>query len=95
MRLHLMLVVALALAAAGCGAARSFGRGENLTRAGNWDAAVEQYRRAVQEAPDRNDYKITLERAMINVSHEHLNQAQLAEARGELESALRDYRRAS
>ena len=32
---------------------------------------------------------------MINASHEHLNQAQLFEARGELEEALREYRRAS
>ena len=87
--------VALALTAAGCGASRSCGRAENAARAGDWDAAVEYYRKAVQEAPDRTDYKIALERAMINASHEHLNQAQLAEARGELEEALREYRRAS
>ncbi len=90
-----LLLMALALAVAGCGASRSFGRGENAARAGDWDAAVEQYRRAVQEAPDRNDYKIALQRSMINASHEHLNQAQVSEARGELEEALREYRRAS
>ncbi len=94
-RVKWVVVIVLALAAAGCGAARSFGRGENAARAGDWDAAVEYYRKAVQEAPDRNDYKIALERAMINASHEHLNQAQLFEARGELEEALREYRRAS
>ena len=94
-RLRLIVVIALALAAAGCGASRSYGRGENAARVGDWDAAVEYYRRAVQEAPDRTDYKISLERAMINASHQHLNQAQLAEARGELEDALREYRRAS
>ena len=91
----LILVIALALAASGCGASRSFGRGENASRIGDWDAAVEHYRRAVQESPDRTDYKIALERAMINASHQHLNQAQLFEARGELEAALREYRRAS
>jgi general secretion pathway protein D len=91
----LILVIALALAASGCGASRSFGRGENASRLGDWDAAVEHYRRAVQESPDRTDYKIALERAMINASHQHLNQAQLFEARGELEAALREYRRAS
>jgi len=91
----LILVIALALAASGCGASRSFGRGENASRIGDWDAAVEHYRRAVQESPDRADYKIALERAMINASHQHLNQAQLFEARGELEAALREYRRAS
>ena len=91
----IVVLVALAVAASGCGASRSFGRGENAARAGDWDAAVEYYRRAVQQDPDRNDYKIALERAMINASHEHLNQAQLNEARGELEEALREYRRAS
>jgi type II secretory pathway component GspD/PulD (secretin) len=91
----LLVIVSIALIAAGCGASRTFGRGESAARTGDWDAAVEYYRRAVQEAPDRSDYKIALERAMINASHLHLNQAQLAEARGELEEALREYRRAS
>jgi tetratricopeptide (TPR) repeat protein len=91
----LAAIICIALTAAGCGAARTFGRAENAARAGDWDAAVEYYRRAVQESPDRSDYKIALERAMINASHQHLNQAQVAEARGELEEALREYRRAS
>src|SRR5262245_19183727 len=91
----LLMLVFIALISAGCGAARTFGRAESAARAGDWDAAVEYYRRAVQEDPDRSDYKIALERAMINASHQHLNQAQLAEARGELEEALREYRRAS
>ena len=92
---YLATLVFLALIAAGCGAARTFGRAESAARAGDWDAAVEYYRRAVQQNPDRSDYKIALERAMINASHLHLNQAQLAEARGELEDSLREYRRAS
>jgi tetratricopeptide (TPR) repeat protein len=90
-----VVLVALALTATGCGASRAFGRAENAARMGDWDAAVEFYRRAVQQEPERNDYKIALERAMINASHEHLNQAQLNEARNELEEALREYRRAS
>jgi hypothetical protein len=56
--------------------------------------AVEFYRSACRSARP-TDYKIALERSMINASHEHLNQAQLAEARGDLEDALREYRRAS
>ena len=47
-RLKWIVVIALALTAAGCGAARSYGRAENAARAGDWDAAVEYYRRAVQ-----------------------------------------------
>jgi type II secretory pathway component GspD/PulD (secretin) len=80
---------------AGCGAGRAFGRGESAARAGDWDAAVEYYRQAVQEDPDRVDYQIALERAMLTASIRHLDQARVLEARGQLEDALREYRRAS
>ena len=80
---------------AGCGASRAYGRGEDAARAGNWDAAVDQYRRAVQKSPNNPEYRIAYERAMISASQEHLDQARIAEARGQLEDALREYRRAS
>ena len=80
---------------AGCGAGRTFGRAESAARAGDWDAAVAYYRQAVQENPDRVEYQIALERAMLNASVRHLDQARVLEARGQLEDALREYRRAS
>jgi general secretion pathway protein D len=88
-------VAAVAVLLAGCGAGRAYGRGENAARAGDWDAAVEHYRRAVQEDPDRADYQIALERAMLAASAQHLDQARVLEVRGQLEDALREYRRAS
>src|SRR5438477_48825 len=88
------LVLAAALAA-GCGASRSYGRGNGAALAGDWDTAVEHYRHAVQQHPDRTEYKIALERAMINASNQHLDQARVLEARGQLDEALREYRRAS
>ncbi len=90
-----LLIIGLALLLAGCAASRAFSRGENAARAGDWDAAVEQYRAAVQANPDRADYQIALERAMINASIRHLDQARVFEARGQIEDALREYRRAS
>jgi len=92
-RLLALLIVALTIAA--CGGSRAFGRGDAAARAGDWDAAVELYRQAVQEDPDRVDYQIALERAMLNASARHLDQARLLEARGQIEDALREYRRAS
>src|SRR5688572_26246466 len=92
---RLLALVVVAALITGCAAGRAIGRGDAAARAGDWDAAVEQYRRAVQENPDRADYQIALERAMRSASILHLDQARLLEARAQLEDALREYRRAS
>jgi type II secretory pathway component GspD/PulD (secretin) len=91
----LAFLLCAALLAASCGASRSFGRGESAATAGDWDTAVEQFRRAVQQDPDNAEYKIALERAMLSASQQHLDAARIAEARGLLDEALREYRRAS
>src|SRR5688572_6389287 len=90
-----LMVLLVAALAAGCGAGRTYGKAEKAARAGDWDTAVEYYRRAVSDEPDRSEYRIALERAMINASRVHLDQARLLEARGQLEEALREYRRAN
>jgi general secretion pathway protein D len=88
------LVVSTSLIA-GCAAGMAFNRGEDAARAGNWDAAVDQYRMAVQKDPNNPEYRIAYERAMISASQGHLDQARIAEVRGQLDEALREYRRAS
>ena len=88
----LLMVVALL---AGCGASRSFGRGQNAARIGDWDAAVNEYRRAVQQDPDNAAYRVALTRAMLSASVAHLEQARRFEEAGQLDDALREYRRAS
>lgn len=88
-------LVVVAVLVAGCAANRALGRGDSAARAGDWDAAVEHYRAAVQASPGRADYQIALERAMVNASVRHLDQARVFEARGQIEDALREYRRAS
>ncbi len=93
-RAWLAVLLCSVVLAAGCAAGRSFGRGENAARAGDWDTAVENYRRAVQQSPKRTDYRIAYERAMLAASQAHLDQARVAEARMQIEEALREYRRA-
>jgi Flp pilus assembly secretin CpaC len=88
----LVTVVALI---AGCAAGRAFRRAENAARLGDWDAAVEHYRTAVQQDPDNASFRIAYERAMLSASLAHLDQARVFEARGQLDEALREYRRAS
>jgi general secretion pathway protein D len=91
----LSVIASLAIALAACAVSRSFARGEVAARAGDWDAAVEYYRQAVQDDPDRAEYKIALERATFAASALHADRARRAEAEGRLDEALREYRRAS
>ena len=93
--LRVAAVAVVVVLVAGCGAGRSYGRGQRAAQVGDWDAAVEHYRQALQEDPDRADFQIALERAMLAASIQHLDQARVFEARNQLEDALREYRRAS
>jgi general secretion pathway protein D len=88
-------VLALAVTLAGCAASMAFRRGEQAALRADWDAAVVHFREAVQSDPDRPEFKIALERAMQNASRVHLTAAREAEERGELDTAVREYRRAS
>jgi type II secretory pathway component GspD/PulD (secretin) len=96
-QLHLKIAALLTVVVlvAGCGASRSYGRGQSAAKAGNWDVAVEQYQRALQEDPNDAEYGIALQRAMMSASQAHLDQAKMFEARGQMDDALREYRRAS
>jgi general secretion pathway protein D len=86
------LVLAIALLT-GCAAGRAFRRGEGRARVGDWDAAVTYYRTAVQADPGRAEYRIALERAMLNASRVHFDNARALEAKDQLDAALLEYRR--
>src|SRR5215510_13329800 len=83
-----------ALMAAGCATGRAFSRGEEAGRAGDWEAAVGFYRQALDDDPDRPDYKIALERAMLSASAMYSERGRQFEEAGQLEEALRAYRKA-
>src|SRR5687768_13748283 len=86
------LVLALALLT-GCAAGRAFSRGEDRARVGDWDAAVSYFRTAVLADPDKPEYRIALERAMLNASRFHFDNARALEAKDQLDAALQEYRR--
>ena len=86
--------VAMAAALAGCATGRAFARGETAAQAGDWEAAVGFYRQALQNDPDRPDYKIALERAMVAAAEMFVERGKQLEAAGQLEEALRTYRKA-
>ncbi len=87
--------VVLAIVAAGCAARSAYSKGDTAARAGDWDAAVEQYRKALQEDPQNVQYRISYERANLSAAGIHIDAGRLAEARGQLDQALMEFRRAS
>jgi general secretion pathway protein D len=88
------LVALAAMMVMACGTNRSFRRGDEAARAGDWDAAVQYYRRAVQENPDRPEHKIALERAQEAASVAHTSRAKALEEKGDLDGAIAEYKRA-
>ncbi len=88
------LVALAAMMVSACGVSRSYRRGEEAARAGDWDAAVQYYQRAVQENPDRPEHKIALERAQETASVLHTNRAKALEEKGDLDGAISEYKRA-
>jgi general secretion pathway protein D len=89
------VVLFAAILVADCAAGRAFKSGQDNLQAGNWDAAVSYFRKAVQSDPSKPEYKIALERAMVAASRDHLERAKAFEGRGQLNAALGEYRQAS
>lgn len=87
-------VAVAAMLAAGCATGRAFARGEAAGHAGDWESAVGFYRQALQDDPDRPDYKIALERAMLAAANMFAERGRQFETAGQLEEALRAYRKA-
>ena len=92
--LVVLLLAAIVAASTGCAAGRAYRRGQEAARAGDWDAAVAHYTRAVQENPDSPEYKIALERAMLASAQDHISRAKLLEEKDQLDAALLEYRKA-
>jgi type II secretory pathway component GspD/PulD (secretin) len=84
----------LAIAVSGCAAGHAFRQGQEASRVGDWDAAVTHYTKAVQESPEKAEYKIALERATQNASRSHLTRAHDLEERDQLDAALLEYKKA-
>ena len=90
-----VVVVALAaMVAAGCATGRAFARGEAAGTAGDWESAVGFYRQALLDDPDRPDYKIALERAMLAAAAMYTERGKQFETAAQLDEALRAYRKA-
>ena len=94
MKRRLIALVVLAALVSGCAAGRSFRKGRESARTGDWDTAVQHYTEALQASPDNAEYKIELERAMQNAARDHITKARELEQKDQLDGALIEYRKA-
>ncbi len=92
---RLTCLILLAATITGCAAGRAFKRGEQASLRGDWDAAVVYLREAVQKSPERVDYRISLDRAMLNASGAHVTLARDLEFKDQLDAALLEWKKAS
>jgi general secretion pathway protein D len=90
-RVHILIALALT----GCATSSAFRAGERAERRQDFDRAVLEYSKAVQENPNKLDYRKGLQRARLRASEEHtvagrrlLNRGLYKEALDELKLAL-------
>ncbi|MDP6580767.1 MAG: tetratricopeptide repeat protein [Vicinamibacterales bacterium] len=88
-----LVLMAAALLTTACASAARQGR--RSAEAGDWATAVQYYQRALLDDPDRPEYRIALERALINASRAHITAGRAFEAQQELSAALREFRSAA
>jgi general secretion pathway protein D len=74
-RLVLAAVLAAAFASQGCAAKWAYRQGKQEADKGNWDLAVARFTKALGKDPDNIGYKIALERAKVQASRAHYEQA--------------------
>ncbi len=83
---------ALALALAGCASSSAFRAGQKAERREEFDRAVLEYAKAVQQSPDNLEYKRSLERARLRSSQEHAFAARRLASRALYKEALDELR---
>tara|TARA_B100001123_G_scaffold441920_1_gene584251 strand:- start:20037 stop:22301 length:2265 start_codon:yes stop_codon:yes gene_type:complete len=93
--IRVFLAILVLCSAVSCASSRAFRSGDESAEIGDWDAAVEHYRAALQKDPRNPDYRIALQRAMLNASRAHLERASAFEDEGALFDAAREYRLAA
>ena len=85
---RLLLLLALSVAIAGCAASAAMRAGQNADLARDYDRAIVEYTKALQEDPDNRAAREGLEMAKVRSSLDHFSQGRRLEATGKLDQAL-------
>ena len=91
---RLTIILICAAIVSGCAGGRPYRQGMQAASNGDWDTAVKYFTQAVQDNPNKPDYKIALERAQQSASLEHISRARELEQKDQLDMALLEYRKA-
>ncbi len=84
-------VAILAVTACQSSSSGAFERGQDAARTGEWDAAVRYYERALAEEPDNVEYRIAFERALLEASRVHLEDARTYAAAADIDAAIEGF----
>ena len=94
-RVSVLLLALAALAAnAGCTSHLSYRQAEIAAQRGDWDQAVLEYLRALDEDPENITYRAALLRAKIQASRQHFEKGQEYRKAGVLERAMIEFQQA-
>jgi general secretion pathway protein D len=98
MRIPIVRALALLLALAplaGCTSHLAYRQAETAAQRGDWDKAVLQYMKALEDDPDNITFRAALMRAKIKASQAHFEKGQEFEKAGVTERALVEYQQAA
>lgn len=90
----LLLLLAVLVPIASCTSHLASRQAEIAAQSGDWDKAVLEYMKAVEQNPDSLAYKASLLRAKIKASQAHFEKGQEYEKAGVTERALIEYQQA-
>ena len=90
----LLLLLAVLLPIASCTSHLASRQAEIAAQRGDWDEAVLEYMKALEQSPENLAYKTSLMRAKIKASQDHFEKGKEYEKAGVVERALIEYQQA-
>jgi general secretion pathway protein D len=89
-----VLTTILLLLGSGCAGHRAFNVGENHFQQGQYDTAVVHYNRAIQENPNRHEFRMRLQKAKAAAAAQHLERGRTKVHKGDDFGAIADFSQA-
>ncbi len=84
----------LSLQLTGCAGSRAYSRGQELYAQGDYDKSVLNYMEAVDQTPDRQEYRLRLTEALSKAAWSHLEEGRLRMKERRAAEAANEFRRA-